>query len=236
MLTKLTTQFTITQYHKFRLFNRKIQGIFHQDFIGKRRIFFHWCLVLTTDLRKYRILENQKSRYRLSSRNHMFNIISAKKTDVDEIRQLLCKVWTDTFHGILSEKIVTEIPLTAYDYQLLKSQLQNPSIKFLIAKNTNEKIVGVMNARQDEEMLYINRLYVDRAFQGQGIGIRLLDEMTNKFPSAKEIILEVVEKNTNGIKFYLKNGFNIIGKNKNQIKDNVLDVLVLQKEIKQSSS
>jgi ribosomal protein S18 acetylase RimI-like enzyme len=166
----------------------------------------------------------------------MFNIISAKKTDVDEIRQLLCKVWTDTFHGILSEKIVTEIPLTAYDYQLLKSQLQNPSIKFLIAKNTNEKIVGVMNARQDEEMLYINRLYVDRAFQGQGIGIRLLDEMTNKFPSAKEIILEVVEKNTNGIKFYLKNGFNIIGKNKNQIKDNVLDVLVLQKEIKQSPS
>jgi ribosomal protein S18 acetylase RimI-like enzyme len=162
----------------------------------------------------------------------MFNIVSAKETDVDEIRQLLCKVWRDTFHGILSENIVTEIPLTAYDCQLLKSQLQNPAIKFLIAKSTDEKIVGVINAKQDKEVLYINRLYVDRAFRGQGIGIRLLDKMINKFPSVKKIILEVVEKNTSGIKFYLKNGFSIIGKNKSQIGDNVLDVLVLQKEIK----
>ena len=162
----------------------------------------------------------------------MFNIISAKETDVDEIRQLLCKVWTDTFHGILSEHIVTEIPLTAYDSQLLKSQLQNPSIQFLIAKSTNDKIVGVINAKQDEGVLYINRLYVDPDFQSQGIGIRLIDEMTDKFPSAKKTILEVVEKNTRSIKFYLKNGFSIIGKNKSQIGDNVLDVLVLKKEIK----
>ena len=162
----------------------------------------------------------------------MFNIISAKETDVDEIRQLLCKVWNDTFHGILSEHIVTEIPLTAYDSQLLKSQLQNPSIQFLIAKSTNDKIVGVINAKQDEGVLYINRLYVDPDFQSQGIGIRLIDEMTDKFPSAKKTILEVVEKNTRSIKFYLKNGFSIIGKNKSQIGDNVLDVLVLKKEIK----
>ena len=162
----------------------------------------------------------------------MFNIISAKETDVDEIRQLLCKVWTDTFHGILSEHIVAEIPLTAYDSQLLKSQLQNPSIQFLIAKSTNDKIVGVINAKQDEGVLYINRLYVDPDFQSQGIGIRLIDEMTDKFPSAKKTVLEVVEKNTRSIKFYLKNGFSIIGKNKSQIGDNVLDVLVLKKEIK----
>jgi len=162
----------------------------------------------------------------------MFNIISAKETDVDEIRQLLCKVWTDTFHGILSEHIVTEIPLTAYDSQLLKSQLQNPSIQFLIAKSTNDKIVGVINANQDEGVLYINRLYVDPDFQSQGIGIRLIDEMTDKFPSAKKTVLEVVEKNTRSIKFYLKNGFSIIGKNKSQIGDNALDVLVLKKEIK----
>lgn len=161
----------------------------------------------------------------------MFAIIPAKETDVNEIRQLLCKVWADTFHGILSDHIVAKVPLTAYDYQFLKSQLQNPSIKFLIVKNTNEKIVGVINAKQDEEVLYINRLYIDPAFQGQGIGIRLVDEMTNLFPSAKKIILEVVEKNTDAIKFYLKNGFSVIGSNINQINEITLDVLVLKKEI-----
>lgn len=166
----------------------------------------------------------------------MFSIHPAKETDVNEIRKLLCKVWVDTFQGILPDHVVAEIPLTAYDYQLLKSQLQNPSIKFLIAKNTNEKIVGVINAKQDKEVFYINRLYIDPAFQGQGIGIRLVDEMTNLFPSAKKIILEVVEKNTDGIKFYLKNGFSIIGRNINKINDNILDVFVLEKEIKQSSS
>ncbi len=162
----------------------------------------------------------------------MVNIIVAKETDVDEIKQLLCKVWIDTFRGVLSERIITEIPLTAYDYQLLKSQLQNPSIKFLVAKSTDDEIVGVINAKQDDETIYINRLYVDRVFQGRGIGVKLMDEMTTKFPSAKKIILEVVEKNTNGISFYLKNGFSITGKNKSQIGDNVLEVLVLQKEIK----
>lgn len=161
----------------------------------------------------------------------MITIFLAKETDLNEIRQLLCKVWTDTFHGILSEHIVAEVPLTAYDYQFLKSQLQNPSIKFLIAKNANEEIVGVINAKQDEEVLYLNRLYIDPAFQGQGIGIRLVDEITNMFPSAKEIILEVVEKNSDAIKFYLKNGFNVIGRNINQINDITLDVLVLKKEI-----
>ncbi len=166
----------------------------------------------------------------------MVNIIVAKETDVDEIKQLLCKVWIDTFRGVLSERIITEIPLTAYDYQLLKSQLQNPSIKFLVAKSTDDEIVGVINAKQDEEVIYVNRLYVDRAFQGRGIGVKLMAEMINEFLSAKKIILEVVEKNTNGISFYLKNGFSITGKNKSQIGDNVLEVLVLQKEIKQSFS
>jgi hypothetical protein len=41
LLTRLSTQFSITQYHKFRMFNRKIHGIFRKDFISKRRIFFH---------------------------------------------------------------------------------------------------------------------------------------------------------------------------------------------------
>ncbi len=163
----------------------------------------------------------------------MLDIISAKEADVDEIRELLCKVWTNTFEGVLSEKLVTEVPLTAYDHQHLKSQLQNPSIEFLVAKSASDKIVGVINAKQDEEVIYINRLYVDRAFQGKGVGVRLMDEMTNKFPSAKKIILEVIEKNTNGINFYLKNGFSITGKNKSEIGGHVLDVLVLQKKIKQ---
>jgi ribosomal protein S18 acetylase RimI-like enzyme len=162
----------------------------------------------------------------------MLNIISAQETDVDEIGQLLCKVWTNTFHGILSEHIVNQIPQTAYDSQLLKSQLQDQSIKFLIAQNTNEKIVGVINAKQEEGVLYINRLYVDPDFQGQGIGVRLINEMTDKFPSTKKIILEVVERNRRGIEFYLKNGFSIIGKNKSRIGENILEVLVLQKEIK----
>ena len=185
---------------------------------------------------KFRKTANQNIMRKLSSRKQTLDIISAGVTDVDEIRQLLCKVWTDTFHGVLPEDVVTEIPLAAYDYELLKSQLQNPSIKFLVAKNANKKIVGVINAKQDEEALYINRLYVGRAFQGQGIGVRLMEEMTNKFPSVKEIILEVVEKNLGVIKFYLKNGFSIVDKNKSEIGNHVLDVLVLKKEIKQASS
>lgn len=161
----------------------------------------------------------------------MINIIEAKETEVCEIRQLLLKVWRDTFSGILEDHLVSEIPLEAYEYKLLESQIQNADIKFLVARNDDGMIVGVINAKHEKQTLYIHRLYVDRSFQRQGIGVRLIEEMTHRFPNARKIILEVIDKNVNGIEFYLKNGFSIVGKNNNIINDNILDVLVLEKEI-----
>ncbi|HPD56037.1 MAG TPA: GNAT family N-acetyltransferase [Smithellaceae bacterium] len=165
----------------------------------------------------------------------MITIKAAKQTDAMEIRSLLCKVWQDTFEGVLPEKTVTEVPLKAYDYKLLKSQLEDPAVKFLVAKDSTGKIIGVTNAKQQNEVIYINRLYIDRAYQRMGLGNAFINELIKQFPLAEKVVLEVVEKNAKGISFYLKNGFMVTGKNKSKIGDHVLDVLVLQKNLEQGS-
>jgi len=161
----------------------------------------------------------------------MINILFAQESDADEIRKLLCRVWADTFQNVLPEKIVREIPQAAYDYHFLKAQLQDSSMKFILAKNADNNIVGVINAKQDQKVIYINRLYIDRNFQRQGLGARLIAEIINCFPSAEKIILEVIEKNTPAVRFYLKNGFTVAKRDTSEIGGNRLDVLVLQKEI-----
>jgi ribosomal protein S18 acetylase RimI-like enzyme len=52
---------------------------------------------------------------------------------------------------------------------------------------------------------YVNHLYVDPAFQGRGIGTRLLD--TLKAMSAHELRLWVFDENAGAIRWYEREGF-----------------------------
>ena len=81
-------------------------------------------------------------------------------------------------------------------------------MEFLRSANLqNGEIVGAVSCYENE----LDGLIVEKSFQGQGIGQKLLLWGMNhiKEQGYEEIILHVAEWNQNAVKLYLKNGFGI---------------------------
>ena len=89
-----------------------------------------------------------------------------------------------------------------YDYSQIKDKINDI---FLYLQNG--VIVGAVSCYENE----LDDLIVEKSFQGQGIGQKLLLWGMNhiKEQGYEEIILHVAEWNQNAVKLYLKNGFSI---------------------------
>ena len=89
-----------------------------------------------------------------------------------------------------------------YDYSQIKDK-----IKDIFLYLQNGIIIGAVSCYENE----IDDLIVEKSFQRQGIGQKLLFWGINhiKEQGYEEIILHVAEWNQNAVKLYLKNGFRI---------------------------
>jgi ribosomal-protein-alanine N-acetyltransferase len=114
--------------------------------------------------------------------------------------------------------------------EMLENELENEFMCFLSAKD-NKKVLGYIGAYVINGELEILNFVVDGLHQRTGIGTLLFNELLNRYPDAKTIVLEVREQNEKGINFYKKNNFNVISKRKHYYK-NGDDALVMMKEIK----
>lgn len=100
---------------------------------------------------------------------------------------------------------------------------------YLVAEEDNN-IVGYISSTIDEYSEILN-FVVDGAYQGNGIGTKLLLNVIDKAieKKSKSIYLEVNEINVKAISIYLKNGFKKDHIRKNYYKNN--DAYVLIKEL-----
>lgn len=163
---------------------------------------------------------------------NQYSIKNVSLSDVAEIRKLLVYVWGITFDPLLSSHTINQVTSICFDEALLADQIKDPSNTFLMAVDEGGKILGMANARQDEnQTIILNRLYVHPSFHGNGIGTILLDSMIRCFQNAGNILLEVVNNNDDSIRFYLNYGFQITGTNENIIGDIILSVNVMEKKI-----
>lgn len=113
--------------------------------------------------------------------------------------------------------------------EMLENELENEFMCFLAAKD-NKKVLGYIGAYVINGELEILNFVVDGLHQRTGIGTLLFNELLNRYPDAKTVVLEVREQNEKGINFYKKNNFNVISKRKHYYK-NGDDALVMMKEI-----
>ena len=90
-----------------------------------------------------------------------------------------------------------------YEYSQIKDK-----IKDIFLYLQNGVIIGAVSCYENE----LDDLIVEKSFQGQGIGQKLLLWGINhiKEQGYEEIILHVAEWNQNAVKLYLKNGFSIV--------------------------
>ena len=113
--------------------------------------------------------------------------------------------------------------------EMLENELDNEFMCFLSAKES-KKVLGYIGAYVINGELEILNFVVDENFQRTGIGTLLFNELLNRYPDTKSVVLEVREQNEKGINFYKKNNFNVISKRKHYYK-NGDDALVMMKEL-----
>ena len=111
------------------------------------------------------------------------------------------KIYNECFYKMRKALEVEPINFY-YDYSQVKDK-----IKDIFLYLQNGIIIGAVSCYENE----IDDLIVEKSFQRQGIGQKLLFWGINhiKEQGYEEIILHVAEWNQNAVKLYLKNGFRI---------------------------
>jgi len=113
-------------------------------------------------------------------------------------------------------KLERELFKEPYSEETLRKELKLPFSVGLTAK-LNGELVGYCFSWLVGETCEIHRIGVKKEFQGKGIGGELLKRLIklSKERGAKQIILEVNEKNRKAISLYRRFGFIKISERKN---------------------
>jgi len=89
--------------------------------------------------------------------------------------------------------------------------LDDPVHQPLYVAKLDDRIIGMVHATNLEETgQHLDALYVDKNYHGQGIAQQLVDQVFTHFDLSQPVILGVVSYNQRAIRFYEKNGFEVI--------------------------
>ncbi len=94
--------------------------------------------------------------------------------------------------------------------QNLKSELQNVSSKYIVAKENGE-IVGFAGIWYSVDDAHITNIVVRKSYRNKGIGSLLLEKLIELAKTKTSLTLEVNAKNEIAQKLYLKYGFKNLG-------------------------
>lgn len=147
------------------------------------------------------------------------NSYSIRKISLADLESLIIiskKTFSETFANDNSEENLTEYLEKAFNEAQLTSELQDKNSEFYFVEDHDEVLAYLkVNTNQGqtekvlERALEIERIYVNREFQGRKIGQLLLSKaisLANE-QHLKQIWLGVWEHNPKAIKFYERNGF-----------------------------
>jgi ribosomal protein S18 acetylase RimI-like enzyme len=161
-------------------------------------------------------------------------MITIRKISVDEIsraKRLLSETWTATYGSYLKPETIEQVTNTWHSIENLTNQAQDKDAYFAVAKNEDDKIVGICTAKKlDEQKVYIARIYVLPSCQGQGVGRKLLYAIFDYFPQVSVFHLEVEKFNANAIGFYEKYQFKVIGERVDKVNGEKLQTVAMEKQ------
>ena len=144
-----------------------------------------------------------------------------KQDDIDVLRNLSYRTYFETFAHMNTPEDMEAYLDKAFEIEKLRAELLdvNSSFYFLYY---DEKLAGYLKLNEysaqtdihDINSLEIERIYVSKEFQGEGLGGYLMDRAISiaNLRKKRYVWLGVWEKNEKAIRFYKKNGFYEIGK------------------------
>lgn len=144
------------------------------------------------------------------------NIKKCTLEDSREIQEISVQTFTETFKEQNSPEHLNAYLESAYNLDQLEQELANPVSQFFFVY-FNKEVAGYLKVNTDEaqseamgdDSLEVERIYVKKKFQKQGLGKQLLNKAMEiaMEQKKKKIWLGVWEENENAITFYQKKGF-----------------------------
>ena len=140
--------------------------------------------------------------------------ISAEEADA--FREFSSRTFLEAFAHLNTGSDIHIYMSKAFSREQLLSELQNPESEFYFVRS-GDQIMGYLKLNSGQTQtdlkesngIEIERIYVDKNFQGQQIGKLLLDKALDvaKEKNMDYIWLGVWEENKNAIRFYERHGF-----------------------------
>jgi ribosomal protein S18 acetylase RimI-like enzyme len=144
-----------------------------------------------------------------------------QKGDIPELAELAAKTFTETFgHSFTPEELETQIRETKSE-TCFQSAMNGDTILIAV---TDDRLAGyiqlsdvkvdVQGVKPGPNDQAVNAVYIHSDYQGQGIGRALMDAAFDhpRFAKAENIFIDVWDENKRAVDFYLKYGFEIVGK------------------------
>jgi len=161
--------------------------------------------------------------------------------DIPELTSMAAKTYAETFKPLLPDEDIAQTIKETRSEDCFRKNYETDS--FLIAKD-GAALIGyiqisglkyqVIDFQTHENDQSINSLYIDKDYQRQGLGKRLMDAAFEHkhLKNLNRVFIDVWEKNEKAVSFYLKYGFKEVGKCSFSVDGTIVGYdLVLMKEI-----
>ena len=144
----------------------------------------------------------------------MFKVSSMTSNDLNSIKNILISDFDDF-----------------WDYNILNSELNCNSSKYIVIKTENNEIVGFSGLKIIVDEADIMNIVVKKSYRNLGLGSILLQNLINisKLQNLKSITFEVAENNLPAIHFYKKFMFKIVGIRPNYYNNETNAILMTKK-------
>lgn len=140
----------------------------------------------------------------------MFEIRNASEADIPALRELVFKVWPQTYRGMITDEQIDYMLELMYSESSLLKQMQDGA-RFIFIDNDGEP-VGYASFQQVGPGLFkLHKIYVLPSQQGKGTGKYMIDYIIEevKKQGATSLQLQVNRRNK-ARHFYEKLGFSVI--------------------------
>jgi ribosomal protein S18 acetylase RimI-like enzyme len=150
-------------------------------------------------------------------------IVPCTPSDAFELTALSKEIFFDSFAAQNTPEDMELYMKQAFTVEKLRQELNNPHSFFYFAKVDGKHIgylklnfLSAQTELQDAQALEIERIYVSKAYAGQGIGQALMNKALSvaREKGLLYVWLGVWEKNERAIRFYGKQGFQQFGSHK----------------------
>ncbi len=158
------------------------------------------------------------------------------KNDFKDVYNVAFEAWNFTYRDILTPEDIQEYVDKFYSQEAQNSYftlIEKGQMFFEVAEE-NENIIGFCNIEiKGDYKAELLRIYLKPSYIGKGVGKQLLVHGKNFLieKNVKKLYCYIHPENKLGSEFYTKNGFIFMTKKRNELFDDMCDLL-FEKELK----